>query len=449
MAPRPRWTRCRSICAWCAADGRPPTSSSPRCAHNYEAIGGRSPLTDITHAQAAALRARLGPDIPVAVGMRNWTAVHQGRARRARSGRRHARDRHPAGAAVLDAERQQVLRRGHGGAAGRHGVRAGRSRFTTHPLLLDAFAERVRAAQPEPDERGRVHGAQPAGARHRGGRSATPTKSRRPRAASPSAPASRSYHARVPERRPHARAVDRPRSSATLIDDRIGQASGNFLVVPIGFVCDHTEILFDIDVQAAQVAARVRGASLRRTESLNTLADVHRACSRISSLQRAHAMTVADDNVPTPCRSRRSSSAAASPGWRPPTSCSRRGISFVVLEARRRAGGVILSEADRRLHHRRRPRLAARSEAGRHRALPGARPGRSARARPSRRASRTSSAAGRFTRCRPHRCSASRRASGRSSARRLFSWPGKLRMGAELFVPPRRDDAPTNRSARS
>src|SRR5256886_8559719 len=40
--------------------------------HNYEAIGGRSPLTDITQAQAAALRARLGDDIPVAVGMRNW-----------------------------------------------------------------------------------------------------------------------------------------------------------------------------------------------------------------------------------------------------------------------------------------------------------------------------------------------------------------------------------------
>src|SRR2546427_11900158 len=40
--------------------------------HNYEAIGGRSPLTDITQAQAAALRARLGPGVPVAVGMRNW-----------------------------------------------------------------------------------------------------------------------------------------------------------------------------------------------------------------------------------------------------------------------------------------------------------------------------------------------------------------------------------------
>ena len=42
-----------------------------------------------------------------------------------------------------------------------------------------------------------------------------------------------------------------------------------FLIVPIGFVCDHTEILFDIDVQAA-TAARDAGASLRRTESLNT-----------------------------------------------------------------------------------------------------------------------------------------------------------------------------------
>src|SRR4051812_20167342 len=41
--------------------------------HNYEAIGGRSPLTDLTLAQAAALRERLGDSVPVAVGMRNWT----------------------------------------------------------------------------------------------------------------------------------------------------------------------------------------------------------------------------------------------------------------------------------------------------------------------------------------------------------------------------------------
>jgi ferrochelatase len=40
------------------------------------------------------------------------------------------------------------------------------------------------------------------------------------------------------------------------------------LIVPVGFVCDHTEILFDIDIQAKQ-AARELGIELVRSESLN------------------------------------------------------------------------------------------------------------------------------------------------------------------------------------
>src|SRR5438477_11659497 len=52
--------------------GRPPSPELvAEMRHNYEAIGGRSPLTDITQAQTDALRARLAPDIPVAFGMRN------------------------------------------------------------------------------------------------------------------------------------------------------------------------------------------------------------------------------------------------------------------------------------------------------------------------------------------------------------------------------------------
>jgi ferrochelatase len=54
-----------------------------------------------------------------------------------------------------------------------------------------------------------------------------------------------------------------------LIRSRAAAGVREFLVVPIGFVSDHTEILFDIDVQA-HAAARASGASLRRTESLNT-----------------------------------------------------------------------------------------------------------------------------------------------------------------------------------
>src|SRR2546428_720286 len=53
--------------------GRPPSPELvAEMRHNYESIGGQSPLTALTEAQAAALRQRLGPDIPVAVGMRNW-----------------------------------------------------------------------------------------------------------------------------------------------------------------------------------------------------------------------------------------------------------------------------------------------------------------------------------------------------------------------------------------
>ena len=40
--------------------------------HNYEAIGGRSPLTDLTRAQGDALSRRLGAAVPVGIGMRNW-----------------------------------------------------------------------------------------------------------------------------------------------------------------------------------------------------------------------------------------------------------------------------------------------------------------------------------------------------------------------------------------
>jgi ferrochelatase len=54
----------------------------------------------------------------------------------------------------------------------------------------------------------------------------------------------------------------------------------NLLVVPVGFVCDHVEVLYDIDI-AARNLARANGARLERSESLNaspsliaTLADL-------------------------------------------------------------------------------------------------------------------------------------------------------------------------------
>jgi ferrochelatase len=43
----------------------------------------------------------------------------------------------------------------------------------------------------------------------------------------------------------------------------------HLLVAPIGFVCDHVEVLYDIDIEARQ-SAEAHGAQLERSESLNT-----------------------------------------------------------------------------------------------------------------------------------------------------------------------------------
>jgi ferrochelatase len=55
---------------------------------------------------------------------------------------------------------------------------------------------------------------------------------------------------------------------ADLIRDEAAAGVERFLVVPVSFVCDHTETLFDIDIEA-RAAAEEAGAVLRRTESLN------------------------------------------------------------------------------------------------------------------------------------------------------------------------------------
>jgi protoporphyrin/coproporphyrin ferrochelatase len=54
---------------------RVPPDRVEAVARHYELFGGKSPLTDITRRQAEGLRARLradGIDLPVYVGMRNW-----------------------------------------------------------------------------------------------------------------------------------------------------------------------------------------------------------------------------------------------------------------------------------------------------------------------------------------------------------------------------------------
>jgi ferrochelatase len=247
--------------------GRPPSAELvEEMRGNYGAIGGRSPLTDITRAQASALSSALG-GTAVYVGMRNWRPyIADALAEAAKAGVREL-------VAVPMAPQYSTLSVAKYGEA----VEAARPRevavrfvrsWHDHPGLLDAFAEKLRAARaaapwdrvlftahslpmrvvaqgdPYPDE----VAATARGVAERAGVSDY----------------ARAYQSagRTPE--PW---LGPPLEEALATAAKEG--AHRVLAVPVGFVCDHTEILFDIDVQAAQAARRL-GIEVGRTESLNT-----------------------------------------------------------------------------------------------------------------------------------------------------------------------------------
>jgi len=246
--------------------GRPPSPELvEEMTHNYRAIGG-SPLTDLTLAQGEALSRRLGAEVPVAVGMRNW---------------------HPyINVAMSELAAKEVTRiiglplapqfstlsvqkyMDAASAALLPGMTFAPVRtFHAHPLLLQAFAERVREADPRADE-AVVFTAHSLPTRVIDGGDVYATEvaetARGVAALAGIAKYDIAYQSagRTPE----------PWIGPDLnafVTVKAAEGAKAILVVPVGFVCDHTEILFDIDIQAAETA-RAAGVALRRTESLNT-----------------------------------------------------------------------------------------------------------------------------------------------------------------------------------
>ena len=237
--------------------------------HNYGAIGGRSPLTDITLAQAAALEARLGGGIAVSVGMRNWHPfIKNALGELAASGVRRVIGI-PMAPQFSTLSVQKYIDAAQASLQGLpddllfEPVRS----FHTHPLLIDAFAERLRAAAPAANELVvfTAHSL-PARVIEAGDRYADEV------AATARAVAAQTGIERYAIAYQSAGRTPEPwigPDLGALVRERAAAGSRRFLIAPIGFVCDHTEILFDIDVQAAETA-RAAGVALRRTESLNT-----------------------------------------------------------------------------------------------------------------------------------------------------------------------------------
>jgi protoporphyrin/coproporphyrin ferrochelatase len=246
--------------------GRPPSDELvAEMRHNYAAIGGRSPLTAITEAQAGALRDRLGPDVPVAVGMRNWSPfIKEALADLAAAGATRVIGI-PMAPQFSTLSVQKYIDAATNALPAAVRFEAVES-YHAHPLLLEAFADRVRAARPQPGELivFTAHSL-PKRAINDGDRYADEV------AATATGVATRAGVVQFAQAYQSAGRTPEPWIGPDLgqVIDEWSATVRRFLIVPIGFVCDHIEILFDIDVQGAQTA-REFATSLRRTESLNT-----------------------------------------------------------------------------------------------------------------------------------------------------------------------------------
>jgi ferrochelatase len=249
-------------------------------ASRYQAIGGSSPLLAWTRAQAEALERMLA--IPVFFGMRNWHPFIRETMDRVRDA---GLDRIAAIAMApqyselsvgLYIRRTEEARREAGVAAEMVWARS----FHDDPLLVEAFAEKLEPLA--------------------GGKKVLFTAHSLPEKAlgggDPYDRETRATAAAVAARL-HLTGWEFAYQSQGLTDDRwLGPtvescldryAAGGIrevVVCPIGFVCDHVETLYDIDVVFRNYAA-ARGISVVRPEALNgsekftaALAEVAKRC---------------------------------------------------------------------------------------------------------------------------------------------------------------------------
>ncbi len=259
--------------------GRPiPPERLEAVVHHYELIGGRSPLNELTLRQARALEAELrahGPALPVYVGMRNWTPyLRETLQRMAVDGVRRAVG------VIMSAQQNEAgwgrYQRDVTEAQAQVGAGAPQVDYAdewhAHPLFIAAMSANVQAA------------FAPLPAQCRAPAVLVFTAHSIPTTMAAKSP----YVAQITEgarlvaqqvKRAHWSIAYQSRSGTPRepwlepdICDVVRQLSAeevrDLVVVPIGFVCDHVEVLYDLDIEARQVAAAA-GINFVRAETVN------------------------------------------------------------------------------------------------------------------------------------------------------------------------------------
>ena len=242
--------------------GRPiPQERYEEVVHHYEVIGGRSPYNEHTMRQADALRARLrrdGVEIPVVVGMRNWDpylveTMLELAAKRAQR----------ILGLILAAHRCEASWERYQGAVDDARSKIGPDApqveypelWHLHPKFIEAVAERAGEAFSRLDQSEAkraqliftahsipVPMANASGYADQILESARAVASRLGRESWTLAFQSRSGAPRDPWLEPDVAEVIRKLEGRPAV------------VMPIGFLCDHVEVLYDLDVAAAKIA---------------------------------------------------------------------------------------------------------------------------------------------------------------------------------------------------
>ncbi len=269
--------------------GRPvPQTVVEEIQHRYALIG-HSPLTEITFAQARLVEAELaagGESIPVYVGMRNWMPYIPEVVRRMRT------DGVEEAAVICMAPQNSRTSVGLYRRAVEAEARGQRIVFTEgwaqHPLLADAFSERLRPALAKLSK----EVGEPVPVLFTA--HSVPTRT-------VEAPRSEDQGPRLWPGQGADPYADEARHTAELVAERVkeiprwwfafqsqGASGGPWLgpsveetldkiaadgvtalvLQPIGFLCDHVEILYDVDIAFREYASKL-GVRLERPESLN------------------------------------------------------------------------------------------------------------------------------------------------------------------------------------
>lgn len=259
--------------------GRPvPPARLQEVVRHYEVFDGRSPLNEITFRQAEAVRrylAQEGQSLPVYVGMRNWHPyIAETLERMGRDGVKNTVG------FILSAQQSEAgwerYKTNVEEARERVGPLAPQVSFTAgwynHPLFIQAVADLTKRAFSSlpADRRGvtpLVYTAH-----------SVPT----------SMPSSREYVRQVEEGARLVAACIGHKDWSVAYQSRSGppqmpwlepdigevlkelaaQGARDAVVVPIGFVCDHIEVLYDLDMEARGIAER-NGLNMIRAQTVN------------------------------------------------------------------------------------------------------------------------------------------------------------------------------------